>query len=1234
MAFNFSSVGETIKSIFQVNREKIRLKNILLYVSIITIFLIALFIRLTPAAYEAILKGFDPYFQYRQTQYIVEHGFSAWFNWDDPLSWYPWGREVSANSYPGLPFAAAAVYLFLSGIGLQIDLLQMCWAWPAVMGALTSVAAYFLGKEVGSKKIGLLAALFLALMPAYFQRTIAGFFDNETIGILLMVLTTYFYIRSIKRESIISGVFAGAALAYLSITWGANIYFFYLIPLFNLVLLVTKKYRSFNLIPYSLTVGIPLLIGTHIPMFGGVNILMESQALIAIGVLGILALYEVLNRFRKTPLYDRIKFYRLPITGGILCTLAASLLVLTLTGQISVIASLIESGLGLSARFISIINPLSRSDVYLVASVGEHATTAWGIFYYYLYVPIFLFPLGIYFIIKRLEPTDILLLFALITSLYFAASMIRILLVLAPFISLFAAYGLVSLIKPFSSIISKESITVSPRKRRVSKMVTREYAVVAFGLVFILLAANVWHAVDLSKQFAPSDMVGLGVFYDWQQSFEWMRNNLGTGRVILSWWDYGYWITAVANETTLMDNGTFNETQIATLGLALMSGEVEALKIMRQYGVEYVLVHFGYFTAQLSGDEGKWIWMVRIASDNYPEIINESQYYNSTSGKPTSKFFDSLIYKLLFYKEPGSYYFASQVNQYMTQLGYPVYQSYPTSQRWMYIGEDSQYPMFEESYISSNNLVKIYRVDYTILDMSLEILNTSIYTFDDKTSALITIRNNGSVPVTVDTSPSSVRLNGSTVASLNGHVSIAEGAALMYPGGDCTVKIDINVNSTVGASSNIDMKSIEFYGYRQAAASAEIRAAGTLGISVIDATAYSNETIFLDVENTGQEYLTVSNIYVNGSTSGITIQGDLTLSPGQMESYRLTLHRALNPSLNLNVSDTVNINVSSWEGVSDLVSGVSVQLPPNYNFTVSNVNAYSNETILLNINNYGDYSVSISHLLLETGTSQVTIPNSLFTALNGTKTVPAGSTVRYLVSWSPSLIDLNQTDLLNITVYVYEGLDYTADNISVTAPLGYDYTVPYNQSYDNETAYLVLKNNGSYPISIKTIYANTTEVSLITPVNGSLTINPGVSIQYITSWDPFLFNVSSGEVVSLNILTYQDINRTAYSITVASNYSLIIDSVLTQAYTNKTLFITINNTSPGYSISNLTIYVVNQTSGEYQYFSWIGTLNPASSLNHYRVELTDFSTLYSGNELLLSVKSVENASYQTTVTVT
>ncbi|XP_049989934.1 dolichyl-diphosphooligosaccharide--protein glycosyltransferase subunit STT3A-like [Alexandromys fortis] len=68
----------------------------------------------------------------------------------------------------------------------------------------------------------------------------------------------------------------------------------------------------------------------------------------------------------------------------------------------------------------------------------------------------------------------------------------------------------------------------------------------------------------------------------------------------MSWWDYGYQITAMANRTILVDNNTWNNTHISRVGQAMASTEEKAYEIMRELDVSYVLVIFGGLTGYSS----------------------------------------------------------------------------------------------------------------------------------------------------------------------------------------------------------------------------------------------------------------------------------------------------------------------------------------------------------------------------------------------------------------------------------------------------------------------------------------------------------------------------------------------------------------------------------------------------------------------------------------------------------
>lgn len=54
---------------------------------------------------------------------------------------------------------------------------------------------------------------------------------------------------------------------------------------------------------------------------------------------------------------------------------------------------------------------------------------------------------------------------------------------------------------------------------------------------------------------------------DFREAYYWMRRNTKEDAKIMSWWDYGYQITGFSNRTVLVDNNTWNNSHIATVGM-------------------------------------------------------------------------------------------------------------------------------------------------------------------------------------------------------------------------------------------------------------------------------------------------------------------------------------------------------------------------------------------------------------------------------------------------------------------------------------------------------------------------------------------------------------------------------------------------------------------------------------------------------------------------------------------
>lgn len=112
----------------------------------------------------------------------------------------------------------------------------------------------------------------------------------------------------------------------------------------------------------------------------------------------------------------------------------------------------------------------------------------------------------------------------------------------------------------------------------------------------------------------------------------------------------------MANRTTLVDNNTWNNTHIASVGKAMSSGEEEAYEVLQKHDVDYILVIFGGLIGYGGDDINKFLWMVRISQGVYPKDIVESHYltprgeYRVDSAHVTPTMKKSIMFKMSYYR--------------------------------------------------------------------------------------------------------------------------------------------------------------------------------------------------------------------------------------------------------------------------------------------------------------------------------------------------------------------------------------------------------------------------------------------------------------------------------------------------------------------------------------------------------------------------------------------------------
>lgn len=240
-----------------------------------------------------------------------------------------------------------------------------------------------------------------------------------------------------------------------------------------------------------------------------------------------------------------------------------------------------------------------------------------------------------------------------------------------------------------------------------------EIATAVIFFIGFLLVTYTFHCTWVTSEAYSSPSIVLSarghngdkiIFDDFREAYYWLRYNTPEDAKVMSWWDYGYQITAMANRTILVDNNTWNNTHISRVGQAMASNEETAYEIMRELDVDYVLVIFGGMIGYSSDDINKFLWMVRIGgSTEKGKHIKEEDYFTpqgefrvDKEGSPT--LLNCLMYKLSYYK----------FGQLYTENDKPS--GYDRVRNTEIGNKNFELTRLEEAYTTEHWMVRIYKV--------------------------------------------------------------------------------------------------------------------------------------------------------------------------------------------------------------------------------------------------------------------------------------------------------------------------------------------------------------------------------------------------------------------------------------------------------------------------------------------------------------------------------------------
>ena len=543
---------------------------------------------------------------------------------------------------------SGVIYHLLRLLSIPVDIRNICVLLAPAFSGLTALAMYLLTAEMSSSpSAGLLAAAFIGITPGYISRSVAGSYDNEAIAIFLLVFTFFLWIKSVKQGSIMWSALAALFYGYMVSAWGGYVFITNIIPLHVFTLICMGRFSSRLYISYTTWYALGTLASMQVPFVGFLPI-RSSDHMSALGIFGLVQLVGFSEYIRA-----RIpgKQFQMLLFGTVLLIFALALTILVVLNVTRTIAPW-------SGRFYSLFDTgYAKIHIPIIASVSEHQPTAWPAFFFDLNLLLWLFPAGVYICFRNLRDEHVFIVIYSVLASYFAGVMVRLMLTLTPVVCVAAALALSQVLdvylvlEPPAEPLSSASVEGDEKKHLKDKIeslrslrkpfvgifsstsrVVTTASISSYLLLFVLHCTWVTSNAYSSPSVVLASRLPDGsqhIIDDYREAYYWLRQNTPPDAKIMSWWDYGYQIGGMADRPTLVDNNTWNNTHIATVGKAMSSREEVSYPILRQHDVDYVLVVFGGLLGYSGDDINKFLWMVRIAEGIWPEEVKERDFFTA-----------------------------------------------------------------------------------------------------------------------------------------------------------------------------------------------------------------------------------------------------------------------------------------------------------------------------------------------------------------------------------------------------------------------------------------------------------------------------------------------------------------------------------------------------------------------------------------------------------------------------
>ena len=602
---------------------------------LILAFSTAFIIRSQPLEFGFELHEFDPFFNYRATQYLVDNGWEAYYAWNDDLSWYPDGRDVSSSSQVVLHQTAAVTYTLF---GFGSPLYDFTIMFPVVFGSLSVIVIFALVRVIGGTTAGLITAMLMSVSLPIIIRGTAGWFKSEPLGLFYGLLGTYLFLSGIKTDRYpiaAAKLFFGALFVSFSLSaWGGSQFFVIPIGVFIMCLPFIRKDRSFLIwaVPFF---AVSLLSTSMLFERPGLSFVLGFGGIAILGPTIFLVICSVIHKVTNGK--NARRNYALLLIGIV----AAGAGAIPLATEVGVISTP-------SFRYLNAVNPFLVATDPLTDSVSEHQTT--NIMQSFLFHSVLMVfaGIGIWLLLdKRAKEfhkiNSDMIAFALVTGIfgvYISSAFIRL--------EVFGSIAVIILSALGVSVLARRIMTDSSKSQAAIPIRMGLVAGVAVLLVLPLIIPDT--NTIAASQSAPSILSGATVFgvttNDWLHAYEWVKNNTPKDAVVASWWDYGYWTQTLGERASIADNATTGKERIEDIATMFLSHPDEAHVMLKDLYADYIMIFVAAERLQTDGeplyvlggggDESKKQWFMRIAGEPVSKYtlsdgISGTDYYWSNT---------------------------------------------------------------------------------------------------------------------------------------------------------------------------------------------------------------------------------------------------------------------------------------------------------------------------------------------------------------------------------------------------------------------------------------------------------------------------------------------------------------------------------------------------------------------------------------------------------------------------